>query len=127
MLRNGNAYVWHRPEFIDQLDELASFPACGKMVGHDSGGTISKWQRQYKDKGFPETVCTAGKHEGATKYLVKSEFAKWYMQHTADILAKDKVFLKRLQEDVARVRGRIVDKQDDVHRAKSIQEKWSKS
>jgi len=124
--KNGNAYVWHRPKFIDELDELASFPACGKMVGHE-GGTVSKWARQYKDKGFPEPVCTAGKHEGATKYLVKSEFADWYLQHTTDILSKDKAFLKRLQADVVRVRERITSKQDDVHRAKSLQEKWSKS
>lgn len=127
--RNGNAIVWHRPEFIERLDELGTFADCGAVVGDDGARTVSKWHTKYTkdtDHPFPEVVCAAGTRSTAKKYLVKAEFATWLVEHLTKSLEEDEALLKRTQEALARVKNRVGSKSEDLRVALSYQEKWSK-
>lgn len=127
---SGNTYVWHRPEFMDRLDELGTFAECGEVLGRDGARTVSKWHTQYDETSshpFPKIVCSAGERASAKKYLVKSEFADWLVQHETEILEKEQALYRRFKDDVARVRLRVENKRDDLHVAKTLQENWSKS
>lgn len=120
---SGNTYVWHRPEFMDRLDELGTFAECGAVLGRDGARTVSKWHTQYEN--FPAVVCSAGERASAKKYLVKTEFADWLVEHEAEILEREEKLYRRFKEDTARVKKRIESKTEDVRIAKSIQEKWT--
>lgn len=127
---SGNTYIWHRPEFMDRLDELGSFAECGAVLGRDGARTVSKWHTQYDENStnpFPKVVCSAGERSSAKKYLVKAEFADWLVRHEAEILERDQALYRRFKEDAARVKLRVENKSEDLRVAKSLQEKWSNS
>lgn len=125
---NGNSYIWHRPEFMDRLDELGTFAECGAVLGRDGARTVSKWHTQYteeSDHPFPKIVCSAGERASAKKYVVKAEFADWLLVHETEILEREQKLYRRFKEDAARVKKRVEDKAEDVRIAKSLQEKWT--
>lgn len=127
---SGNTYVWHRPEFMERLDELGTFAECGAVLGRDGARTVSKWHNQYSADSahpFPAIVCSAGERASAKKYLVKTEFAVWLVEHEAEILERERALYRRLKEDVARVKKRVDDKAEDLRIAKGLYEKWSNS
>lgn len=127
---SGNTYIWHRPKFMDRLDELGTFAECGEVLGRDGARTVSKWHNQYtedSDNPFPTIVCSAGERASAKKYLVKAEFAAWLVEHETEILEREQQLYRRFKEDATRVKKRVEDKIEDVRVAKSLQEKWTSS
>lgn len=124
MSKDGNAYIWHRAEYVDRLDELGTFAECGALVGGDGARTISGWHNKYED--FPKIVCQAGERPAAKKYLVKTEFAEWLVRKQSEELKRDEQLYKRLRAKTAKVKQRVEDRAEDLRIAKSVQEKWSK-
>lgn len=127
-MADGNAFIWYRPEFIPEPDKLATFAECGAILERDGARTVSKWHNQYtedSDHPFPKIVCAAGGRPAAKKYLVKTEFAKWLVEHEAEILEREQALYRRYKEDTARVKARVERKQEDLQAAQSLQEKWS--
>lgn len=122
MARNGDGYIWHRPEFMERLNELATFGECGAAAGRDITKSIAKWRIQYPD--FPEVVCQADHRVTAKKYLVKSEFAAWLLKHETEILDRETLLYERLKADMQRVKKRIDEKRADIRIAKDLKEKW---
>lgn len=121
-------YVWHRPEFMERLDELASFAECAGLLESGNAGTVSKWGGQYGEdhsNPFPRIVCAAGTHAGAKKYLVKAEFAEWLVAHEQEILKREQELYKKYRADMARVKRRIEAHVENLRVAEGIHRKWS--
>lgn len=117
-----NGFIWFRSEFVDRIDDLVSFPEIGNIIGRGGGRTVSKWSDSYA--GFPEVVCASGTHTSAKKYVSKSEFAPWLLAHEERMLERDRAILRRLQQDIARVRERIAGEEENVRVAEGLVEKW---
>lgn len=122
MPESPSGYQWFRPEYMDRLDELATYTECGELAGRDSGRTIAAWHAKYDD--FPQVVCAAGKKVSARRYLVKAEFAAWLADHEQEIFDKEQALYRRLQADLARSRQRLGEKRENLQRALQVKESW---
>lgn len=124
MPESPSGYQWFREEYMDRLDELATYTECGELAGRDSGRTVAAWHAKYED--FPRTVCAAGTKVSARRYLVKAEFAEWFLAHEEGIFEKEQGLYRRLQADLARSRQRLTTKRENLQRARQIHESWAK-
>lgn len=119
----SDTFVWYREEFMDRLDELVSFTECDAALGK-SNGTVSKWSHQYED--FPDIVCTANQHVAAKKYLVKSEFADWIVEHETNTLEREQGLYRKFRAQAQKVKKRIEAKVEDKRLAERLKDRWGK-